>query len=375
MDKNILAGASLVGTIVGAGVFAIPYAMAKSGILTCFFYFLILGAVVLLLHLFLGEVVLRTEGKHRLVGYTEKYLGKKAKAIVGVATILGTIGALLAYLILLGDFSKIIFPSFLTSWQWVLIWWAVLSCFVFWGIKLIASLELLMGIAMFAVIFVVFGFSIPQFQASNLVLADPRQIFLPFGIILFSLVGWNAIPEIKDLLPKKKNLKKVIIGAVLFSAVFYFLFGLIISAVTGSSTTQEAFNGLVPFLGYKIMILGAVFGLFSVATSFLILGNYLKNTLALDYRVPSFVAFFAACFSPLILFLWGFRQFIGVVSVVGTFVGLVEGTTIALLFLKARKKSREKSQYVLKNSRPLAYLAIVILLAGAIAQIIYHFLL
>ena len=74
MSKNfIFALASLVGTIIGAGVFAIPYVMSKSGALTCFFYFLILGSVVLLLHLFLGEVVLRTKGRHRLVGYAEKY--------------------------------------------------------------------------------------------------------------------------------------------------------------------------------------------------------------------------------------------------------------------------------------------------------------
>ena len=108
--NSLLAVGSLIGTIIGAGVFGIPYVVAKSGILISLFYFLILGALVLFLHLCLGEVVLRTKEKHRLVGYTEKYLGKKAKILVTISVIIGTVGALLVYIILGGDFLKIIFP-------------------------------------------------------------------------------------------------------------------------------------------------------------------------------------------------------------------------------------------------------------------------
>ena len=131
-DKSsVLALASLIGTIIGAGVFGIPYVMAKSGIIFCLFYFLILGAAALFLHLFFGEIVLRTKKKHRLIGYTEKYLGGRAKILVSFSTIIGTIGALLAYIILGGNFLKIIFPASLSSLQFSLILWVALSFFVF----------------------------------------------------------------------------------------------------------------------------------------------------------------------------------------------------------------------------------------------------
>lgn len=373
-DKtSLLASASLIGTIIGAGVFGIPYVMAKSGVLFCLFYFLVLGIIVFLIHLFFGEIVLRTKEKHRLVGYAEKYLGRRAKILVTFSTIFGTIGALLAYIILAGNFLKIIFPSPFSVFQLSLIAWVVLSFFVLLGIKSIAWSELLMNIGFFAVIFLIFFFSFPKIDASNFILANRNFIFLPYGIILFSLVGWNAVPEIERILTKKKNLKKVIIFSIIVALGFYFLFGLIISGVTGQNTTQEAFQGLIPVLGQKIMILGGLFGLFAVSTSFLILGNYLKNTLRFDYNFPYFISFLIACFSPLILFSLGIREFIWVIAFVGTFVGLIEGTVISLVYKKAKKAGERTPEYSLKIPSPLIYLTIAILILGTVSHLLGFF--
>lgn len=371
-DKSfILAVASLMGTIIGAGVFGIPYVMAKSGVLSCFFYFLILGGTVFLLHLFFGEIVLRTKGKHRLVGYVEKYLGKKAKILVAFSTIVGTIGALLAYVILGGKFLKIIIPLPISPFYFSLILWALLSFFVFLGIKSIAPLELLMNIGFFAVIILIFILSFPEIKASNFTLINPKYIFLPFGVLLFSLIGWNAVPEVEGILQKKGNLKKVIVAGMVISLCFYFLFGLVISGVMGTDTTEEAFRGLLPLLGRKIMILGGIFGVLAISTSFLILGSYLKNTLKFDYHVPSQLSFFVACFTPLLLFLAGIREFIQVIGVVGTLVGLIEGTTIALIYKKAKRQGDKTPEYKLKIPNILIYLTIAILISGTIAQVIY----
>ena len=373
MRKNfILAVASLIGTIIGAGVFGIPYVMAKSGILFCLFYFLILGATVLLLHLFFGEVVLRTKQKHRLVGYAEKYLGKKAKALAAFATIFGTIGALLVYIILGGHFLKLIFPLSVSSFQLSLFLWVVLSFFIFLGMKSIAWVQLLMNAGFLGAVLLIFFYSFPKIDMGNFVLADPKYIFLPYGVILFSLVGWNAIPEIETILVKKKDLKRVILWAIAISLSFYFLFGLFISGLTGQNTTPEAFEGLVSVLGQKIIILGGIFGLFAISTSFLILGNYLKNTLIFDYRFPYLSAFFIATFSPLLLFLSGVREFIWVIAFVGTFIGLIEGTMIVLVYKKAQKQGDKIPEYNLKIPRYIPYFVMIVLVLGAIAQTIYY---
>jgi len=110
MGKNfIFAVATLVGAIVGLGMFGIPYAASRAGFFVGIGYIVVLGFVMLLLHLIYGEVVERTEGNHRLTGYVEKYLGKKYKRVLGVFIIFALYTALLAYIIVGGGIFSVAF--------------------------------------------------------------------------------------------------------------------------------------------------------------------------------------------------------------------------------------------------------------------------
>jgi len=99
----------LVGTIIGAGVLGIPYVISKAGFLTGLTTIILLGLVILAINLSIGEVVLRTKGKHQLTGYAEKYLGKKGKLLMSLSMILGITGALLAYIVGVGEAFGAIF--------------------------------------------------------------------------------------------------------------------------------------------------------------------------------------------------------------------------------------------------------------------------
>jgi len=373
-DKKFFFAISiLLGTIVGAGIFGIPHVIARSGIIPGFFYLLILGGAVLLIHLFFGEIVLRTKEKHRLVGYAQKYLGNWGRILITISTILGLTGALLAYIILSGDFLKIIF-SFLNlpSFYFSLMFWAILSYFIFRGIKLIAPAELFMNIAFFFIIFLIFCFALPKLNLQNFTLINFEHIFLPYGVILFSLVGWMAVPIISETfksLEARKNLKKVIILAISIVIFLYFLFALAVIGVSGKNTTPEAFQGLLPYLGQKIIIFGALFGIFAIVTSFLILGNYFKNTLFYDYKIPRRISASIACGLPFILFLIGFREFIEVIGFVGTIIGVIEGGTIILIFKKAKFLGNRCPEYSLKIPSILLYFLIAIFILGAVSQV------
>jgi len=373
IKKSLLSASILLGTIVGAGIFGIPYVIAKSGVIPGFFYFLILGGAVLLIHLLFGEIVLRTRETRRLPGYAEKYLGARGKVLITIFTVFGLIGALLVYIILAGDFLEIIFsflnlPSFYLS----LIFWVFLSFFIFRGIKSIAPAQLFMNIMFFFIIALIFCFAAPNLNIQNFILFDVSHIFLPYGVIMFSLIGWQAIPIISETFKssdEKKNLKKITVSAIFTAIALYFLFALIVVGVSGKATTPEALQGLLPFLGQKIIILGALFGLFAAATSFLILGNCLKNTLFYDYKIPKFSAAFIACGAPLLLFLIGFRSFIETIGFVGTLVGAVEGIAIILIFKKAKVLGDRKPEYSLKIPSVLLYFLIIIFIFGAISQV------
>jgi len=371
MNKTLLAVASLIGTIIGAGVFAIPYAFSQSGVVVCLVYFSLVGALVMLLHLFFGEAVLRTKKEVRLVGLANRYLGRVGKIVVGAALMIGTVGSLVVYIILLGSFLNLISPNFLSAFQFSLLAWALLTILVFFGMRSIAIAEMLMGVALFSVAGVIIAFCLPKVQISNLFLFNSKAMFLPFGIFLFSLVGWSAVPEVEDVLVKKRNLKKSIIIAVLICLFFYIAFGLIISGTTGIATTQEPFEGLSLILGKSIILLAGIFGLLAVATSFVVVANYVKNTLIFDVKTPRILAFFLACFLPLILFLAGFRSFIGLVSALGAFIGLVEGSSIIFIWLKSKKMGDRQPEYSVNLPKPLIFLMVLLLIFGCAAQFFY----
>ncbi len=382
-NKNFLLGLSiLIGTIVGAGIFGLPYVIAKSGILPGFFYFLVLGGVILLIHLFFGEIILRTKEKYRLVGLSKKYLGNWGKILITISVIIGVIGALLAYIILAWDFLNILFSSFSSSaggsssFYFTLFFWAISSYFVFRGIKLIAPTELLTNFLFFLVIFLVFFFCLPKFNLSNFTLFPSvgrlPDIFLPYGVILFSLVGWSAIPEMTGIFKspeEKRNIKRVIIFSSIIVIILYSFFVLAVLGVAGGKVSPDALSGLVPFLGEKIIFFGALAGVITLADSFLVLGLYLRNTFIFDFKFSKILASLISCGAPLILFLVGFRSFINTIGFIGTLIGIIEGIIIILIYKKAKTLGDRTPEYSLKIPSILLYSLIAILILGAISQI------
>ena len=368
-----LALSTLVGTIVGAGIFSLPYIFVKSGVIPGIFYFVFFGGIVMLLHLFWGEVCLRTSGKHRIIGYAEIYLGKWAKIIAALVLVFVLVGVLLVYLILAGQFLKIIFSPVapqVSNTAFSILIWAVLSFFVFKGIQLISKLEFFLDIGLFAVILAVFVSAVPHIHFQNLSLFNSSGLFFPFGILLFSMAGWDAIPEIADLFKNKKEkerLDNVIGWGSGITVGLFLLFSLFVAGVSGTLTTQDSFSGLEQFLGKPIIMLGALFGILAITTSFLVLGNYLKNSLYRDFKVPYLWASAIALGLPLALFLLGFREFLTVIGIVGAVMGAVEGVLMILIFQKAKKMGDRKPEYEIRIPQFLLFVIAVILI-GSVAM-------
>jgi len=375
-NKSILALSTLVGTIVGAGIFGLPYVVSLAGVIPSLFYFVLLGGAVLILHLMFGEISLRTKDSHRLIGHAKIYLGSWAKTLITFSTIFGILGALLAYVIIGGEFMQAALAPFVSISLVIasVIFWAILSFFIIQGIQIITKMEFFMNIALFVVIGIIFFFAVPHFESSNFISISIPNIFLPFGVMLFALTGWSAIPELVDFFKQKKD-KRSLKGIIVFASVITILlslaFAFIVVGVSGSNTTQDALIGLIPFLGAKVVALGALLGLIAVAASFLVLGNYLKNSLRYDLNLPFIVAAGIAIVVPLTLFLLGIREFISVIGIVGALIGAIEGIIIILIFWSAKKKGTREPEYEIQFSKLILYPIILILALGAIFGVLF----
>ncbi len=212
----------LVGMIVGAGTFGIPYVFSQAGFAIGFFYLIFLGAAVMLVHLFYGEIVLRTEQPHRLIGYAAEYLGSGAKKIAALVVLFEYYGALLAYLILGGRFLSIIFGQWLASFKigflaelarfdffWTLIFFLIGAAAIFWRLRTVAVSEFFMTILLLLVVVILLVKAAPLVSFDNLRTFNLGKFFLPYGVILFALAGSAAVPEMRQVLAgQERKLKK-----------------------------------------------------------------------------------------------------------------------------------------------------------------------
>lgn len=374
---SVLALATLIGTIIGAGIFGLPYAVHQSGVVVGVLYFLGLGGVVLLLHLFFGEFALRTEEKHRLPGYAEVYLGRTGKYLAVLAIAFSIGGALLAYIIIGGEFLAqltgewIDVPLPLMSFAF----WAIMSFFIFRGIRSIAAAELIMVLSLFFIIGVVVFFAWPHIEVANFSLTGEGGVFWPYGVVLFALTGWSAIPEIAELLKTKKEkgrLDNIIVYGSVLTVLLYLAFTFAILGVAGSRVSEDALIGLEPFLGSGVVALGVFFGFLAVAASFLVLGNYMKNSLRYDFGLPYYPSAILATFIPLALYFLGFRSFLAVIDIVGALaLGAIEGVLIVLIYRQAKIHGDRTPEYRLSIPDLVLWFIIALLVSGAVVKVFF----
>jgi len=366
--------AVLIGMIVGVGIFGIPYAVAQAGFVAGLFYLVILTVAILIVHLLYGEIVLRTPSDHGLVGYADKYLGASGKRVMGAVIIFEFYGGLLAYLIAGGKFLNVALGRFLggSDMIWSLVFFSVGALIVFAGLKTVAPSEFFMTIFMVAIAAIIFIKGAPIIKITNLPAVNWAKFFLPYGIILFSLTGGAAIPEVRQILKNQEhNFKKIIVLGTLIPAVVYFFFTLGIVGVTGSATSKDAISGLTPHFGAWVVMLGAIFGFLAVITSYLVVATNLRRVFRQDYKINKFLAWALVCFVPLILYWLGINDFIYVIGLVGALAVGAEGIMTILIYWRAKKLGLRQPEYSLKISRLVLGGLTLIFLLGVVYQLIY----
>ncbi len=372
-DKTFLRSASvLIGTMVGVGVFGIPFAFAKAGFWVGFLFLIFIAGITLLTNFMYGEVILRTQAKHQLVGYTEKYLGSFFKKVIFFTTALSTYSALLAYIIVSGDFLSNIFSNFLyfSPATYSVVFFIIVSFLILRGIKTVSKVELVLAGLFFAVILGIFVLGIGKINFSNFSGITPEYWFLPYGILLFAFAGLPAIPLQRQLLAGREIfLRKSILIAVLLVAVLYLVFAFTVLGVSGDVTTPDAISGLFVSLGGAIVLFGSLFGALAVSTSYLMLGSAFLDIFHLDLGISRKLSWLLVIVPPFVLFWGGMRAFIDVISLAGA-VGIgIEGIVLVLLFIKSKSKGDRIPEYSMGLPRWLLYFLAAVFISGAIYAI------
>ena len=368
-NKTFLAGISiLIGTAIGAGVLGIPYVVAKSGFLIGAIHILLIGAIILLANLYLGEIVLRTKGKHQLGGYARKYLGKTGSFFMSFAIIFSVYSAIIAYLVgISGSFSFLFFGNFNYAILIGILFGVFMSYLLWRGLKALKTFEKFGVSAIFLLFILITIFFSKKISFANLTAINTNFLFLPFGVVLFALLSFFALPEINFVLKKDKILmKKILVFGTLITILFYVLFAFVGVGFNGVETPEIATVALGPIF---IML-----GIFTMFTSYLALGNALRDHLIYDFKFKRISSWILSSLIPIFLFLLvkisKYFTFTKILSIGGAVSGGIIAILIFLMSKKAKEKKERKPEYSIYINWFIIILLSLIFAAGIVREIL-----
>lgn len=360
---------TLTGTIIGAGILGLPYVFARSGFLIGLFWLILLGAIMTYTNLCLGEITLRTEGRHQLAGYAEKYLGKLGKKIMFFAMIFGVYAALLAYIIGEGESLARVIPGGINPIILSLSFWLIMTLILREGLRGIKKVETWGVIAIIVLILGIMIVFFPKINFENLAYSNPKEFMLPIGIVLFSLLGFTAIPELRvEIQGQEKLLKKAILLGSLIPIALYIIFTAVFVGVLGLKVSEVATLSFGPIV--------TLLGVFTMMTAFIVLTYSLKDAFRYDLRMSKWPTFAFSSLAPLILYVatlispaLGFATILGIGGVIS---GGLTGIMILLVCKRAKDNAKEKKKPEINMPLNWIILAIlsIIFISGIILELI-----
>ncbi len=325
----------LVGTIIGAGVFSLPYLFKFSGFSVGLVYLALAAAAYIILYRMYADIILATPGEHRFVGYARIYLGRWAGWLGILTTIIQSVLVLTVYLILSVSFANLFFPLTDEVIK-IVIFWFLASVAVLLGIKKIARLEFWITLGMLGIFAILFVFGIKNIGAFPLSNFSPvwGNLLLPFGAILFALSGRAAIPGVAR---SGAPVKKVIFWGIIIAALVYAIFAFSAVAISTLVTT-DAITGLRLSLPLQVSKLLGLLGILALISSYIAIGSDTDKSLELDLNFPWWLRFIIVMFGPLVLYFAGLKDFLYGIGLVGGIFIALESIFIVWMWLKMKSK-------------------------------------
>lgn len=344
MDRKfLLATGLLAGTIIGAGIFSLPYLFSQVGLAGGLFYLIGFTGVYFFIHLMYGKVLAVQKGEHQFFYLAHRYFRPVLARFASWIILFELVFVMLVYLVLAPTFAELVFGS--DGLIYLIVFWLFSSFFIFARLSVLGLADFGGIVSIFAIILIVLfaggggRLETPAFQDLDLAL-----FFLPFGPLLFSLSGRPAMHKVIELWRQAKersggfSLAKVVFWGTAIPAVVYLLFVASILRLN-PAVTPEALNSLNFLPPYLLVLLG-ILGLITLWTSYFMIGINVKDILRLDLKRPFWLSAAIVLLAPLVFYFLGFKEFLTVIAFTGSIFLAFEGLFVIGLWRKAFPESK-----------------------------------
>lgn len=367
----IKAVTTLTGTIIGAGVLAIPYTIYTAGYWLGVLYLIILGIIMIILNLMLGEVVLRTKKNLHIPELIKLYLGKKGYVLVLIAIAILIYGGMSAYIRGAGDILNKIIPA--QSFNWSIVFFAIGTYFIIKGLKFVSQWNIIFVSGMVLIIVTlwlraIYSQDIDWTQFELKPTNSVTQAFRPYGAILFSYFGVIAIPHIKTILGKKSDqMESVITLGILIPILLYSVFVSLVIGVAGQDITPLAIISLGEKLGRQVLIITSIFAIIAMMTSFIAMGLSMIESYMSFGKLKRSIAIILTTFPPMALLVFDWAQFDTIIQYAGGIGVSIISILIILTFWRAKSEGEIPPAYSLGHFKWVGIIMITMFTFGAIS--------
>lgn len=326
----------IFGGIVGAGIFSLPFALKNGGWLVFTVFLVLLSFILYQLNCMYREIVDSENERHQLVGYVQKILGFPAGMLVLFLDLFSLFGALLAYMIIGGEFLSKLTTLPQNTMSYVFFLGA--GVLVLFAGKLLKSLDVIFtivkGVLLAGLTILGISLLLKEFPTISAFGTDPMQAY---GALLFACTGFSILPELK----KDAQMHRSLLTGQVTVALLYALFSLgLIGLVQG-----ETLNGLS---GIARILFNAA-GVSTVFAPYLILSWVIYDIFNKDLGIAKRDSLILVVCVPLFLYVLGIHSFSAVISVSGgVFIGGI-GLIISRMYMKKFPGKKTVLNYLIQG--------------------------
>jgi len=366
-----LQGVAFIGGI-GAGILGLPFAVAQVGLPLGIPYIILVGLLMMGVNLLIGEIIIRTKKNLQLAGLAKKYLGKTGETLMVVLTYALLFSVLLIYIVGEGEALSVIFGG--ESSHWSVLFFLFGSALVLMGMKMIKRIDIVLLFLLTLVLTVIIGNGFFHLEPESLNYTNWKNIFLPYGVLMFAFHSSTSIPEAYDVVEKRKGLlRRAIIASTIFNIVIYIFFAIATVGVMGQDTSAIATIGLGEKIGRHILIFGNVFAIIAMGMSFLNVASSLRDSMRWDFQFSHATSSMLACVLPFLVFAAGLREFIGLIDIVGGVIISIELLLLLLIYWRVKHINRPRPDYMIHHATWLFMLLIVAFSLGTVYSVVKLF--
>lgn len=363
----------IVGHGVGAGILSVPYLASHNSFRETVFILIFAYLVALVLHLIIAELSYNNNGAQFVKCFdSELFAGKIKTVLTWTAFILLGVSVIVNVSAFLTGAAAIFAQWFgLPDFVGILIFYVLGAGVVFVGMKLVGICEKYAVIAMVVVMGVIFVATLMRgTEALPTGWRGFNNALALFGMISFSLSAVMSTPQVvKGLGGDKKRIRSSIALGLAVNASLIFLITLTTLLGTGGDVSEKgAFVDLARRFGGWVAVVGYVFTLLALATSFWANTLNLRDIVSEQTGWGRRLSWLIASLPCLVLAMLGLDSFVGFTRF-ASIIQVVTGIGIIVAYNCSRRRVGKSPICGVFGSLPFQILVVAFTLLASVGAV------